>query len=143
MRVLVLALAAWAFSLATPALAQPVCSVGDKAQVLWKGAWYGARVQRVNEEQTKCYIRYDGYGSEWDEWVMGDRIKVVQSAAGGGAASTPVAGWRVGDDVMVYWKGQWYPASVIAASPGRWKIHYDGYAKSWDEWVDSGRIRGR
>ena len=135
MRVLVLALAAWVLLLAAPASAQPICAVGDKAQVLWKGSWYGARVQRTNDEQTRCFIRYDGYGSEWDEWVMGDRIKVVQTA-------TP-AGWRVGDEVMVYWKGSWYPASVISASPGRWKIHYDGYAKSWDEWVDSSRIRGR
>jgi hypothetical protein len=88
---------------AAPASADALCSVGDRAQVSWKGQWYPARVTKVNEDQTKCFIRYDGYGSEWDEWVASDRIKVSGRA---------MPGFQVGDNVQVKWKGEWYPASV-------------------------------
>lgn len=120
---------------AAPVWAQtPVCSVGDKAEVLWKGKWYGARVNRVNETQTQCFIRYDGYGSEWDEWVGADRIKVAGRA---------MPGFKVADPVQVLWKGKWYPASVIAVGQGQWRVHYDGYGAEWDEWVGPGRIKAR
>lgn len=108
-----------------------VCSVGDKADVSWKGNWYKAKVTKVNEDQSRCYIRYDGYGSEWDEWVGQDRIRIL----GGGG------GFAVGDPVKVKWKGTWYPASVLESRNGRYKIHYDGYDSSWDEWVGGDRIK--
>lgn len=118
--------------------AAPLCSVGDSAQVFWKGKWYPASVMRVNETQTKCFIRYKGYGSEWDEWVGADRIQVA-----GNAAPARPAGWAVGDEVLVQWQGKWYAASIIGRKEGLYKIHYDGYAASWDEWVEPKRIRNR
>lgn len=118
--------------------AAPLCSVGDNAQVLWKGKWYPATVTRVNETQTKCFIRYKGYGSEWDEWVEDDRIRVA-----GGSKTPASASWAVGDSVMVKWQGKWYPASIIGRKDGLYKIHYDGYAASWDEWVEAQRIASR
>lgn len=53
--------------------------------------------------------------------------------------------FNVGDSVLVEWKGSWWPAQVIALREGNspYKIHYDGYSKSWDEWVGDARIRGR
>jgi hypothetical protein len=111
-----------------------VCSTGDRADVLWKGKWYPASVTRVNSDQSRCYIHYTGYGSNWDEWVGADRIRVHARAA---------AGHNVGDAVMVKWKGKWYPASVLRAQGGQYYIHYDGYDNSWDEWVGHGRIRSR
>ena len=42
-------------------------------QVLWKEQWYPARILRV--EGYFHYITYEGFGSEWDEWVISDRIK--------------------------------------------------------------------
>jgi hypothetical protein len=111
-----------------------LCSVGDGADVLWKGKWYAAKVSRVNEDQSRCYIHYNGYGSNWDEWVGADRIRVHARAA---------AGYKVGDPVMVKWKGAWYPASVLKSQGGNFYIHYDGYDNSWDEWVGTNRIRAR
>lgn len=111
-----------------------VCSVGDRADVRWKGNWYKARVTRVNEDQTRCFIHYDGYGAEWDEWVGANRIRV----AGGGASGSRFA---TGDSVEVRWKGKWYPARVLRAADGRYKVHYDGYGSEWDEWVGGDRIR--
>jgi CHAT domain-containing protein/Tfp pilus assembly protein PilF len=49
--------------------------------------------------------------------------------------------WKSGDHVEVEWKGDWYQAQIIEVSANQYKIHYDGYASSWDEWVDNSRIR--
>jgi CHAT domain-containing protein/Tfp pilus assembly protein PilF len=49
--------------------------------------------------------------------------------------------WKLGDRVEVEWKGDWYQAQVIEVKGNQYKIHYDGYADSWDEWVDTSRIR--
>ncbi len=125
-------------ALATSSAWAAVCSVGDKAEVLWKGTWYAAKVTRVNEDQTRCFIRYTGYGSEWDEWVGQDRIR-IQEAPG----AAPTGTFSVGDEVEVKWKGSWYPASVLEAKGGKYKIHYDGYSDSWDEWVGLSRIRAK
>lgn len=126
-------------TLGSAAYAAPVCSVGNNAEVLWKNKWYGATVTRVNETQTKCFIHYKGYGTEWDEWVGADRIRII----GGGNAAPPAASWSVGDSVAVLWQNKWYGASIIERKQGLYKVHYDGYASSWDEWVESNRIRSR
>ena len=55
------------------ALPGSACSSGDSAEVLWKSSWYPAHVVKSKGEQ--CYIHYDGYGSNWDEWVGPDRYR--------------------------------------------------------------------
>jgi len=51
--------------------------------------------------------------------------------------------FKKGDAVMVNWKGSWWPAKVIAVQKGKnsYKIHYDGYSNSWNEWVGNSRIK--
>src|ERR1700687_156285 len=49
--------------------------------------------------------------------------------------------WRLGDHVEVQWQGDWYKAEVIEVKGSQYKIHYEGYAASWDEWIDKSRIR--
>lgn len=107
---------------------QAACKVGDAASVEWKGKWYPAKVTKVDGE--KCCIHYDGYGNEWDECVGPERIKVK------GANPYPA-----GTPVSVEWKGSWYPAKVLEAKENSWKIHYDNYDSSWDEWVGPNRIK--
>jgi hypothetical protein len=52
--------------------------------------------------------------------------------------------WNVGDKVSVKWKSTWYNATILEVlGDDRYKIHYDGYASSWDEVVPSTRIRRR
>lgn len=119
-----------------PATHAAVCDVGDSASVTWKGSEYPAKVLKVNKEKTRCYIKYDGYGDNWNEWVGEDRIKVT-------GTSEESAAFNTGDPVQVKWKGSWYPASVIAVKGGKYKIHYDGYDNSWDEWVGNDRIKAQ
>jgi hypothetical protein len=52
--------------------------------------------------------------------------------------------YAVGDKVTVEWKGKDYPATILQlTSTGSYRIHYDGYASSWDEVVTPARVHGR
>jgi hypothetical protein len=95
------ALAAVASAMLFSSAPASACSSGDKAEVLWKGGWYPAHV--VKGKGSECYIHYDGYGNNWDEWVGPDRIKVAS------------ARFNEGDSVQVKWKGSWWPAHVLKA----------------------------
>jgi hypothetical protein len=119
MRTLSLVIAASVFIVATPATAAPLCSVGDQAQVLWKGKWYPAKVTKVNEDQSNCFIRYDGYGAEWDEWVSTGRFKKV--------GAVEPSGYKVGDSVSCNWKGgaTLYPGVIAEKTGNNVFIHYN------------------
>lgn len=54
-------------------IAAPAFNVGDSVQVKWKGSWYPAKI--LKEQNGQFFIHYDGYGSNWDEWVGLGRIK--------------------------------------------------------------------
>ena len=50
----------------------------------------------------------------------------------------------VGDHVLVEWEGNDYPAVIISVEgPARYRVHYDGYDKIWDENVNVTRVKGR
>lgn len=108
-----------------------VCYVGQKLQILWQGKYYPATALRVSNDRRQCYITYDGYDNSWDEWVGSDRIQGKSALC------------YVGQKVQVYWKGNYYRATVLDVSAGRNRcyITYDGYDNSWDEWVGRNRLR--
>ncbi|BAE52056.1 agenet domain-containing protein [Paramagnetospirillum magneticum] len=114
----VIAAATLAVLTSTSAFAADLCPVGKSVKVNWKGDWYPAKVTKA--EPARCFIAYDGYGREDDEWVGPDRLPI-----------------------KVSWKGEWYPAKVIQVQGDKYKIHYDGYASSDDEVVDVSRIQVR
>jgi hypothetical protein len=116
-------IATWLGTLIPSAFAASPCSVGQKAEVLWKGAWYPATVLKVDDNQ--CYITYDGYDSSWNEWVEPARFR---------------ASFQIGASVRVLWRGKWYQAKVLDISNNLYKITYIGYDSSWDEWVESARV---
>jgi len=47
--------------------------IRDKVLVSWKGKYYNATILDKKDSQYK--ISYEGYGSNWDEWVGVERIK--------------------------------------------------------------------
>src|SRR5262249_38172277 len=69
---------------------------------------------------------YPGWGPEWNEWVLSDRI---------------VDNLAAKQRVEVNWKGHWYPAVILKEKDGKYHIHYLDYDESWDEWVCKNRIR--
>ncbi len=67
----------------------PLCIPGAAVSVLSAGQWYPARVLQGPDASGTCLVSYDGYGSNWDEWVNARRMK---AAAGGAQRPAPAAG---------------------------------------------------
>jgi hypothetical protein len=55
-----------------------VAALGEGASVFieWRGSWWPAKIRAVKTQGW--FIRYDGYGPEWDETVGPSRIKVLK-----------------------------------------------------------------
>lgn len=78
-----------------------------------------------------------------------------QPAVAAGAVGVGVAGalavgagpnggeFRVGQAVQIFWNDTWYAGAILEVGKGRWKIRYDGYSESWDEWVGPERLKAR
>lgn len=69
---------------------------------------------------------------EFDKALQPDNLAKAPAATG--------KTFSVDDKVLVEWRGRWWPAKVIEAGDNKWKITYDGYDSSWDEWVGPDRI---
>jgi len=93
---------------------------GSGIRVLWNGKAYDAKV--IREEDGFHYITYPGYGVEWNEWVMDDRIITA-------------------DTVLAEWKGKWYPAKVLKKEGNKSFVHYEGFGDEWNEWLLPTRIK--
>ena len=107
-------------------------SIGDRVEVWWEGEWYPAK---IFDRQAGSYcITYVGYDRSWDECVESDRIRYPERPFGN---INP----RRGETVEVFWEGDWYPAIVEDIQRGTYCITYVGYDRSWDECVESDRIR--
>lgn len=61
--------------------------------------------------------------------------------SGSGSAAPAQPSFRAGQAVQVQWQGSWYPARILQVGQGRYRVHYEGWADSWDEWVTADRIR--
>jgi hypothetical protein len=116
---------------------------GDKVEVKWGGTWYPAVILEVKEDIFK--IHYDGYGSNWDEWVGSDRIRSGPAAA----PAVPVASdsaWKVGDKVEA-WNVAWFPAEILAVGTGErqgyYRVHYSNFSDASDQWLKADSIRAR
>lgn len=149
----------------TTSAAVATYAVGDKVDVKWNNSWWKGEI--LSSDSGKYKVHYTGWSSTWDESVTPDRLraptsesKVGSSVEGTGsadpaaaAASAPAAAatpspapaaasaYKVGDKVDVNWKGTWYQGKILSAGGGNYKIHYIGWASSWDESVPASRIR--
>jgi hypothetical protein len=50
-------------------------AVNEQVSVKYGDVWYVATIIEVDAAQNKVKIHYDGWGSEWDEWVTPDRVR--------------------------------------------------------------------
>ncbi|HXV18137.1 MAG TPA: hypothetical protein VD758_15215 [Gemmatimonadaceae bacterium] len=48
---------------------------------------------------------------------------------------------KAGDAIDVLWNGTWYAGTVLETRANGYKIHYNGWASTWDEVVGPDRIR--
>jgi len=49
--------------------------------------------------------------------------------------------YQKGSRVEVFSSNKWYKGEIIAADGDRYRVHYDGYTETWDEWVEASRLR--
>ncbi len=101
---------------------------GDRVEAQSYGSWYPASVIEVGDGKWK--VTYDGYGSGSDEWLPTEKIRPLRTGS-----------WKKGDRVEALSYGTWYKATIIDTEESRWKVNYDGYSASSDEWVNLDRIR--
>lgn len=119
-----------------------IFSEGDSVEARYRGQWRAATILDVREDGY--YIHYDGYHSSWDEWVPVTRVRTFEKEADEDPSEDdPEVLFPVGSLVEVSYGGSWYKARVLATEKGTYYITYEGYASSWDEWVDPSRIRSR
>lgn len=67
------------------------CPRGAKIEVLSAGKWYPAKVLDGPDRMGTCLVSYDGYGSNWDEWVNASRMRRAAVVDGPVAKPAPAA----------------------------------------------------
>jgi len=121
-------------------------SVGSKVEILWSGSWYKGEILEVNNDKYK--IHYDGYGSNWDEWVTSERLRqqggTMTATNTSENTSTGNSKYKIGQHVEA-WNVDWYKATVIGFGSGNYegyiKVHYDGYSSGSDQYIKESNIR--
>lgn len=102
--------------------------IGSNVEVNWQGEWWSAKVLQV--QGGVHYVAYDGFGTEWNEWVPSNRVREKNQSQ-----------FKIGSEIQVEWKGYWYRAKIIDVREGEFYVHYIGYERSWDEWVKPNRVK--
>ena len=97
-------------------------SIDEQVVAEWDKKEYPAKI--LQSKDDFYLISYDGYGSEWNEWLTYTRLRKPNEKT-----------------VQVEYQGKWYPAQVLKKENNKYFITYKGYNSSWDEWVGEERIR--
>lgn len=94
---LLIAASVFAAGAAPAQQASPSCIAGQAVSVLYAGQWYPAKVLKGPDAIGTCLVSYDGFGSNWDEWVKASRMRPASAKAaadpgrGSQAAAAPAA----------------------------------------------------
>lgn len=83
------------------------------------------------------------FGDVGGHAATGTRIGETGSSSRSNPASdeSARAAFRAGQRVQVLWNGTWYRARILQVGRGRYRVHYEGWADMWDEWVPIDRVR--
>lgn len=107
-------------------------NVNDRVACRWKNGstWYPGVI--VEKTGRQVFIHYDDGDKE--------HTTVDKCQKRDGASSLE---YEVGELVKIKWKGSWWDGSIIDVNKNKrtYKIHYDGYSNSWDEWVKTDRLQ--
>jgi hypothetical protein len=107
---------------------------GERVEIEWQGKWYRGEI--LTSAGDKCHVHYAGYADSWNEWVTPDRLRPFRPKHFD--KGTAVEIWSASDK-------KWYPGQVLRCWYGLAFVHYDGWSKEWNEWVnfDSLRLPGQ
>ncbi|HEX2536002.1 MAG TPA: agenet domain-containing protein, partial [Chitinophagaceae bacterium] len=108
---------------------------GSAVEVKWGEFWYKGTIVELRDGKFK--VHFDGYGTAYDQWVT--KAEFRSEVEGKTAAPESI---RAGTRVEVYaTDGKWYPATILEARSGRYKVRYDGYDERYDAWVLPAQFR--
>lgn len=108
---LLIAATMFAAGAATAQQASPLCIAGQAVSVLYAGQWYPAKVLKGPDAMGTCLVSYDGFGSNWDEWVKGSRMRAAAGLGRGNRAALAPA------------PGPSAPAGVQAVPAGKYSCY--------------------
>ncbi len=109
------------------------CPTGP-LEIEWRGTWYRGSVIDGPNPRGLCKVTYQGWSSDWDEWVTKTRLRPLSA---GGVTGCPSG------LLEIEWNGSWYRGHVLEGpdADGRCLITYEGWESRWDEWVGAERLR--
>ena len=87
-------------------------------------------------------IGFDGWDERWDEWIPKASPRLREHRGWG----TPddAKDWQLDSTIEALdMEGKWYRAKILHVAEHACRVHYNGWANKWDEWLrkDSGRLR--
>ena len=116
-------------------------SIGSQIEALdIQELWYPARVVKMHLHEV--LVSFDGWDSEWDEWLPRSSPR-IRKYRGWGTAHIP-GDYQISSIIEALdMEGKWYPSRVLHVSETSVMVHYLRWSSKWDEWIlkDSGRLR--
>ncbi|KAJ9449644.1 Protein TIS11 [Diplonema papillatum] len=93
------------------------------------------------QDQSRYHVHYDGYSTQFDEWVNKSSDRTIAPGSIRAASEAPKVGAKV--IVLSKRKRVWRQCTVIECQTDLIKVHYDGYSEQFDETLEaaSDRIR--
>lgn len=137
-----------------------ILRLNQYVEVLWQNEWYLAKIFE-NKNDRYC-ITYVGYDSSWDECINRVRIRIadprkvdaerlrlegyrrntnINKEPNNSDFSQTDNNYQINEYVEVLWEEQWYLAKIFEIENSQYCVTYVGYDRSWDECVDSDRLR--
>lgn len=117
--------------------------LNETIEVSTTGAWDKATVMEVGtpggEHEGEYKVHFTGYASSYDRWLQPIYFRKV--TAGTAPAPAPKPGYQLHERIEVSTTGAWDKATVIEVGTlggeheGEYKVHFDGYASSYDRWL--------
>jgi hypothetical protein len=93
---------------------------------------------KIVDGKRKMKMRFD---RKYHAIAFGVILSAIVMLAAASAANAQTEAFGTGDEVEVLWSGTWYKAKVLETKSGQYKIHYEGWSNSFDEWVRPTRMR--
>ena len=115
----------------------------ENIEVSTTGAWDKATIIEVGKagsgHEGEYKVHFIGFAASYDRWLQ--PVYFRKAAAGAAPAAAPKPAYQLGERLEVSTTGAWDKATVIEVGKpdgeheGEYKVHYDGYAASFDRWL--------
>lgn len=121
----------------------PSYQLHENIEVSTTGAWDKATIIEVGKpgsaHEGEYKVHFTGYAASYDRWLQ--PVYFRKLAAGTPVTPAPKPAYQLGERIEVSITGAWDKATVIEVGKaggeheGEYKVHYDGYAASFDRWL--------